>query len=71
VERARIGTGQTQSGIRQNADGYVEGSNYPNGSPGARSEIRVDLSRWVLNEPITVSMRFTVYAHKGSIQRVF
>ncbi|HLN03830.1 MAG TPA: hypothetical protein VK335_31375 [Bryobacteraceae bacterium] len=71
VDRARMGTGQTQSGIRQNADGYVEGSNYPNGSPGARSEIRVNFSRWVLNEPITVSMRFRVYAHRGSIQRVF
>jgi len=71
VDRAGIGTGQTQSGIRQNAGGYVEGSNYPNGSPGARSEVRVNLSRWVLNEPITVSLRFTVYAHRGATQQVY
>jgi len=30
VHSSKLGTGQTTSGIVQNADGYVEGSNYPN-----------------------------------------
>ena len=59
--RSKMSTGHTQSGIQQNAMGSVEGSNYPDGAPGAYSEIRVSFDRQVLNGPITVSMYFTTH----------
>jgi hypothetical protein len=61
VHTSRLSTGQTISGVVQNAWGYVEGTNYPDGAPGPRSAIHVSFSRSKLNEPITVEMRFTVY----------
>ena len=61
VHTSRLSTGQTISGIVQNAWGYVEGTNYPDGAPGPRTVIHVSFSRSKLNEPITVEMRFTVY----------
>ena len=71
VHRAELSTGHTISGIQQNAYGYVEGSNYPDGAPGARTEIRVNFSRSVLNGPITVSMRFTAYEFVAPKSRGF
>jgi hypothetical protein len=65
VYSSELGTGQTMSGVQQNADGHVEGDNYPNGSPGARTVIRVDFSRFYLNEPIKVRVRFTTYDFKA------
>lgn len=59
--RSSMSTGQTQSGIQQNAVGYVEGYNYPDGAPGAYSIIHVSFSRSVLNGPITVSLQFTTH----------
>jgi hypothetical protein len=61
VHSSRLSTGQTISGVVQNAWGYVEGTNYPDGAPGARSVIHVSFSRSNLNDPITVEMRITVY----------
>lgn len=61
VHNSELSTGQTISGVRQNANGYVEGTNYPDGAPGPRTVIRVSFSRSVLNEPITVRIRFTAY----------
>ena len=63
---SRLSTGQTMSGIKQNALGSVEGSNYPDGAPGASSEIRISFDRDVLNGPITVSMRFTTHEYIAS-----
>jgi hypothetical protein len=65
VHNSKLGTGQTTSGIVQNADGHVEGFNYPNGHPGPYTEIRVDFHRFYLNEPITVDLKFTTYAFKA------
>ena len=65
VHSSKLGTGQTTSGISQNADGYVEGSNYPNGSPGPWTVIRVTFSRFYLNEPIKVRISFTAHAFKA------
>jgi hypothetical protein len=65
INSGLITTGQTQSGIRQNADGHVEGTNYPNGFPGPRTEIYVGFNRMHLNDPITVDMRFTTFAYNG------
>ena len=59
--RASMSTGQTITGIVQNALGSVEGTNYPDGAPGAHSVIRVSFDRDVLNGPITVTMRFTTH----------
>ena len=59
--RSSMSTGQTQSGVQQNAIGYVEGYNYPDGAPGAYSIIHVSFSRSVLNGPITVSLQFTTH----------
>ena len=64
--RSSISTGHTISGIQQNALGYVEGSNYPDGAPGAYSEIHVSFDRSVLNGPITVTMRFTTHEYIAS-----
>jgi hypothetical protein len=66
VYRGYVKTGQTQSGIKQNATGCVEGSLYPDGFPGPRAEIRVDFSRMNLKDPITVNIRFTGFAYAGS-----
>ncbi len=65
VHNSKLGTGQTISGVMQNADGHVEGFNYPNGHPGPYTEIRVDFHRFYLNEPITVDLKFTTYAFKA------
>ncbi len=65
VYRGGIGTGHTISGVSQNAYGDVEGDNYPNGSPGPRTEIKIHFSRDVLNGPIRVDLRFTTYAFKA------
>jgi len=65
IDRGYVQTGQTQSGIKQNALGSVEGSLYPDGFPGPRSEIRVDFSRMNLNDPIAVNIRFTTFAYAG------
>jgi hypothetical protein len=63
--RAKMSTGQTISGVLQNALGSVEGSNYPDGAPGAYSVIRVSFDRDVLNGPITVTMRFTTHEYNA------
>jgi hypothetical protein len=65
VYSSKLGTGQTLSGVTQNADGYLEGDNYPSGHPGPRTLIRVDFSRFYLNEPITVRVRFTTHPYKA------
>jgi hypothetical protein len=59
--RSSMSTGHTESGIQQNAIGYVEGYNYPDGAPGAYSTIYVSFDRSVLNGPITVTLRFTTH----------
>jgi hypothetical protein len=59
--RSSMTTGHTMTGVMQNALGYVEGSNYPDGAPGAYSEIHVSFDRDVLNGPITVSLRFSTH----------
>jgi hypothetical protein len=64
--RSSMSTGQTLSGIQQNALGSVEGSNYPDGAPGAYSVIHVSFDRSVLNGPITVTMRFTTHEYIAS-----
>jgi hypothetical protein len=64
--RSSMSTGQTTSGIQQNALGYVEGSNYPDGAPGAYSVIHVSFDRSVLNGPITVTLRFTTHEYIAS-----
>jgi hypothetical protein len=69
IDRGYVRTGQTQSGIKQNALGSVEGGLYPDGFPGPRSEILVDFSRMNLNDPITVNIRFTTFAYAGSPAR--
>ena len=65
VYSSELGTGSTISGVRQNASGHVEGDNYPNGHPGPRTVINVSFSRFYLNEPITVRIRFTTYEFKA------
>jgi hypothetical protein len=65
VYNSSLGTGQTMSGVKQNASGYVEGDNYPDGHPGPRTTIRVDFSRFYLNEPISVRVRFTPYSYQA------
>jgi hypothetical protein len=65
VHSGELSTGQTISGIVQNANGHVEGHNYPNGHPGPYTEIHVSYRRSNLNDPITVEMRFTTYAFKA------
>jgi hypothetical protein len=66
VNRGYVTTGRTQSGIKQNALGAVEGSIYPDGFPGPRSEIKIGFSRMNLNDPIRVNIRFTTFAYAGS-----
>jgi hypothetical protein len=65
INRGYVRTGQTFSGIQQNADGVVEGNVYPGGFPGPYIEIRVNLSRNRLNDPITVTIGFRTYAYAG------
>jgi hypothetical protein len=65
VYNSSLGTGSTMSGVQQNANGYVEGDNYPDGQPGPRTVIHVSFSRFYLNEPITVRVRFTPYDYKA------
>jgi hypothetical protein len=64
--RSSMSTGQTMTGVQQNATGYVEGSNYPDGAPGASSDIYVSFTRSVLNGPITVTLRFTTHDYIAS-----
>ena len=65
VHTSKLGTGQTLSGVTQNADGYLEGTNYPNGHPGPRTVVRVDFSRFYLNEPIDVRLRITTFSYES------
>jgi len=65
INRGYVRTGQTISGIQQNADGIVEGNIYPDGFPGPYIEIRVNLSRSRLNDPIRVTIGFRTYAYAG------
>ena len=65
VHAAKLETGQTTTGYVQNAWGYVEGDNYPEGHPGPWSRINVHFSRFKLNEPITVTLTFTPYEFKA------
>lgn len=65
INRGYIQTGQTISGIQQNADGVVEGNVYPDGFPGPYIEIRVNFSRNRLNDPIRVSIGFRTQAYAG------
>ncbi len=65
INRGYVRTGQTSSGVQQNADGIVEGNIYPDGFPGPYIEIRVDLSRTHLNDPIRVSIGFRTQAYAG------
>ena len=62
----KLATGQTISGVVQNANGYVEGTNYPNGHPGPYTVIRVSFHRFQLNDPITVEVKFTTYAFQSA-----
>jgi hypothetical protein len=65
IDRGYVRTGQTISGIQQNADSVVEGNIYPDGFPGPNIEIRVNLSRSRLNDPIRVSIAFRTQAYAG------
>ena len=65
INRGYVRTGQTTSGIQQNADGVVEGDVYPDGFPGPYIEIRVNFSRNHLNDPIRVSIGFRTQAYAG------
>lgn len=58
-----LSTGQTMSGIKQNALGYVEGSNHPDGAPGAHTDIKVSFDRDVLNGPITIIISFSTHEY--------
>jgi len=58
---ASIATGHTFTGIQQNALGYVNGYNYPDGIPGAHTAIEISFDRSVLNGPITVTIRFSTH----------
>jgi hypothetical protein len=69
VYRGAVIGGSTMKGVQQNANGYVEGDNYPNGSPGPRTEISIRFDRFHLNDPITVDLKFTTYAYKAPKQR--
>lgn len=65
VHNSQLATGQTISGVVQNANGYVEGTDYPNGHPGPSTVIRVSFHRSKLNDPITVEVKFTTYAFQA------
>jgi hypothetical protein len=61
--RGGMRTGVTSTGIQQNAQGNLEGFNYPDGAPGAYSTIDISYGRSVLNGPITVTIRFTTHEY--------
>jgi hypothetical protein len=65
INQGHVQTGQTSSGIQQNADGVVEGDVYPDGFPGPYIEIRVNFSRTHLNDPIRVNIGFRTQAYEG------
>jgi hypothetical protein len=69
VNKGMIGTGQTTTGIQQNAHGYVESTKYPDGFPGPHIEVDVRFSRTHLNDPITVDMQFVAYAYHAPASR--
>jgi hypothetical protein len=58
---ASMATGHTFTGIQQNALGYVNGNNFPDGIPGAHTAIEISFDRTVLNGPITVTLRFSAH----------
>jgi hypothetical protein len=61
VYSSKLGTGQTIDGIVQNADGYVEGAHKPYDITGPSTVIRVTFSRFHLNDPIDVRIKFTAH----------
>lgn len=61
VYSSKLGTGQTIDGIIQNADGYVEGSHKTHDTTGPSTVIRVSFSRFHLNDPIDVRIKFTAH----------
>jgi hypothetical protein len=61
--RGGMTTGVTSTGIQQNAQGNLEGFNYPDGAPGAYSTIDISYGQSVLNGPITVTIRFTTHEY--------
>ena len=61
VYSSKLGTGQTIDGIIQNSDGYVEGANKPYDITGPSTVIRVSFSRFHLNDPIEVRIKFTAH----------
>jgi hypothetical protein len=63
--RGELATGHTQSGIQQNAMGRLDAFNYPEGFPGAYSEVEVSMDRTVLNGPITVMLYFRTHDYKA------
>ena len=65
VYHSELTTGQTRTRVRQNAFGKIEGSNYPNGFPGPRTEITIHFDRTHLNDPVTVILRFTTFDFKA------
>jgi hypothetical protein len=65
IDKGYIRTGRTISGIQQNADGVVEGNLYPEGFPGPYIEVRVNFSRFHLNDPIKVNIAFRTQAYAG------
>jgi hypothetical protein len=62
VYSSRLETGQTIDGMIQNTDGYVEGANKPYDNTGPSTVIRVTFSRFHLNDPIDVRIKFTAHA---------
>ena len=62
VYSSKLATGQTIEGVIQNADGYLEGAHHPYGVSGPRTIIRVTFSRFHLNDPIDVRIKFTAHA---------
>jgi hypothetical protein len=61
--KASLATGHTFTGIQQNALGYVNGYNFPDGIPGAHTAIEISFDRTVLNGPITVTLRFSTHEY--------
>jgi len=59
-------TGQTQSGNQQDVPDHIEGFNYPDGYPGAYTEIQVSMTRGTADGPATISMRFSTSGYKES-----
>ncbi len=61
VYSSKLGTGQTIDGFIQNSDGYVEGANKPYDITGPSTVIRVTFSRFHLNDPIDVRIKFSAH----------